>query len=259
MRRGFSTLGCPRLPLPDVRDLALRTGWTGLELLSSPDEPVHTGLDASQRRAARAALGEEVSVLAVNSYVHCGSTKAGDEQIVAELVAQAGLAADLGARAVRVFPGGEGMGADARMATRLRAAAEHLPEGVALWLETHDSHGTGEAVARVLELADDTRVRAIWDLAHPIAGGEPWRETLSVLRPHLAHVQLKDERSADDHFPVPLGEGHLPVADVVRGLDATGYAGWLSLEWERKWIPSADPLEDVLIKGRGWLREVRAG
>ncbi|MEV6927577.1 hypothetical protein AB0M46_24175 [Dactylosporangium sp. NPDC051485] len=102
-RLAFSTLGCPGLPLPEVAALARRTGWRGVELRSALDEPVHIGLSADGRRAAVAAL-EGVAVLRVASYVKVASRQVDDERCVADLLAEAALAADLGARAVRVFP-----------------------------------------------------------------------------------------------------------------------------------------------------------
>ncbi|MGW8885919.1 sugar phosphate isomerase/epimerase family protein [Streptomyces sp. NPDC055749] len=252
MRLAFSTLGCPGLPLPEVRDLAVRTGWAGVELLSAPDEPVHVGLTTGERRAARAALGTQISLVTLNSYVYCGTSSEGDEEVITRLLAEARLAADLGAQAVRVFPGGAGRGADARMAARLEAAAERLPDGTGLWLETHDTHRTGADVADLLDRVGHPRVRAIWDVGHSVAAGERWEDTLRALGSHLAHVQLKDERTGDAS-PMPLGSGDLPLSPLVQRLAHDGFAGWLSLEWERKWHPGAAPLEGVLVDARAWL------
>ncbi|MFC4996296.1 hypothetical protein ACFPIJ_00450 [Dactylosporangium cerinum] len=92
-------------PLSEVAALALRTGWHGLELRSAPDEPVHIGLSATGRQAAVEILGG-LATLCIASYVKVASGQVSDEQCVSDLLAEAGLAADLGARAVRVFPGG---------------------------------------------------------------------------------------------------------------------------------------------------------
>lgn len=251
-RLAFTTLGIPGAPLQEVVALARRSGWTGLELRSAPDEPVHTGLDVEARRRARAEL-EGVVLLALNSYVRCGDRARSDGEIVAAALAEARLASDLGARAVRVFPGaGEDPSprAEHRMVARLRSIAEELPEAVDIWLETHDSHRTGESVSRVLDAVGHPRVRAIWDVAHPPKDGEAWPRTLDLLGPHLAHVQVKDERPGE--VPLFLGEGEVPVAEVVRGLEASGYHGWYSLEYELKWHPEAPPLEEALTRGTAW-------
>ncbi|MFC4590206.1 sugar phosphate isomerase/epimerase family protein [Sphaerisporangium corydalis] len=275
----FSTLGCPGWPLEQVASMAARTGWPGLELRSAPDEPVHRGLTAAGRRAARSALAG-VTVLCVASYVKVAAppgppggpgvlgaglgnggagsgdeeVEAGDEEVVSALLAEAELARDLGAAAVRVFPGGQGDGQDDRRAVRrLRAVAPRLPDGVEVWLETHDSHPRGRDVARVLAEVGSPRVRAIWDAAHPWLAGETVAETAAALAPWLAHVQVKDRASVADPTPVPLGDGVLPLRQVLAALRELGYGGWVSLEWEHKWHPSATSLEHALQAGRAWL------
>ncbi|WP_460492549.1 sugar phosphate isomerase/epimerase family protein [Dactylosporangium cerinum] len=181
-RLAFSTLGCPGTPLSEVAALALRTGWHGLELRSAPDEPVHIGLSATGRQAAVETLGG-LATLCIASYVKVASGQVSDEQCVSDLLAEAGLAADLGARAVRVFPGGDDGHGDARAIARLRAVAPRLPGGVEIWLETHDSHPRGEDVVRVLSQVRDPRVRAIWDVRHPWAAGESVADTAKALAP----------------------------------------------------------------------------
>lgn len=256
-RLAFTTLGFPGAPLSEVAALAARSGWRGVEVRSADDEPVHTGLGAEARTRARRELSG-VTLLATNTYVRLGSGLA-DEQVVEHLLSEARLAADLGAPAIRVFPGADhARGGDDRtdvdavMVDRLRASLTRLPAGVDIWLETHDSHRTGAAIAAVLAQVDDPRVGAIWDVAHPLAAGEDWATTLEQLRPHLAHVQVKDQ--APGRIPLPLGEGDVPVADIVRALEADGYRGWYSLEYELKWHPDAPPLEEALRRSTRWWR-----
>jgi sugar phosphate isomerase/epimerase len=266
MRLAFSTLGCSGLPLRDVVALARQTGWPGVELRAAADEPVHTGLTSAQRARARAELAG-VTPLCVASYVKVAA-EGEDDACVADAIAHARLAADLGIGAVRVFPGGPIAGgpgsprpdvaADRRAARRLAAIAANLPDGVQVWLETHDSHPRGVDVARVLQLLGHDRVRAIWDVLHPWRVGEPLAVTAATLRPYLAHVQVKDVANATERTPLPLGAGTVPLRAALDllgrpGQNGKAYDGWLSLEWERKWYPSAVPLREALVASRAWL------
>jgi sugar phosphate isomerase/epimerase len=249
MRLAFSTLGCSGRPLHDVVALARESGWTGLELRAAPDEPVHTGLTGAQRAAARAEL-DGVPVVCIASYV-----KVAAPGCVADALSHAALASDLGAAAVRVFPGADEPGphADAMAVANLTAIAERLPDGIAIWLETHDSHARGTDVARVLGEVAHPRVRAIWDVLHTWRTGEPLTVTAAALHPYLAHVQVKDVASESDRTPLPLGTGAIPLADVLSLLRRQDYDGWLSLEWESKWHPGAGPLPEALVLGRAYL------
>jgi sugar phosphate isomerase/epimerase len=252
VKLAFSTLGCSGLPLRSVADLAERTGWQGVEVRSAADEPVHAGSPPAIRAAARADLAR-ITPVCIASYVRVATSTITDDDCVRALLAEAQLAKDLGAGAVRVFPGGDGPDPDNRAVRRLRAAANALPAGVQIWLETHDSHPRGQDIARVLRRVDHPQVRAIWDIAHPWLHGEEAIRTAQLLRPWLAHVQVKDQATVDDRTPVPLGTGVLPLRHALRALADLSYQGWLSLEWERKWHPTAAPIEEALPAARTWL------
>ena len=249
MRLAFSTLGCSGRPLREVAALARSSGWTGLELRAAPDEPVHTGLTAAQRAAALAEL-DGVPVLCIASYVRVAAE---GDSCVADAVAHAQLASDLGASAVRVFPGASAALADTAAVRHLAAIADRLPDGIEIWLETHDSHPRGVDVARVLGAVGHPRIRAIWDVLHPWLAGEPLTVTAAALHPYLAHVQVKDVASRDDRTPLPLGAGAIPLGDVLTLLQRQDYDGWLSLEWESKWHPAAGPLPEALAASRAHL------
>jgi len=244
----FSTLGCSGLPLADVVELARSSGWLGLELRAADDEPVHVGLSLDERVAARELLmSGGVTVLAVASYVKVARGEISDEECVADALAHAELARDLGAPFVRVFPGAEepGAEADARAVRRLNAIAARLPDGVSVLLETHDSHPQGVDIARVLSQVSGN-VGAIWDVMHPWRTGEPITVTKDLLAPYLKHVQVKDVRSPVERTPLPLGAGTIPLAEFYAALRELGYQGWMSLEWESKWHPEAVPLAEAL-------------
>lgn len=105
----------------------------------------------------------------------------------------------------------------------------------------------------MLATVDQPRVRRLWDVLHPWRHEEPVSETAATLAPWLAHVQIKDARSVTDLLPVFLGTGAVPLAEALDALQNMGYAGALSLEWEKKWHPDAAPLADALTRGSGWL------
>ncbi|NUT38155.1 MAG: sugar phosphate isomerase/epimerase [Hamadaea sp.] len=274
MRLAFSTLGCSGLPLREVVGLARETGWTGVELRAAADEPIHIGLSAEERAEVRAQL-DGVTALCVASYVKVAAeggpdgtaAEGSDDPVVADALAHARLAADLGIPAVRVFPGASAPGtgklspgaatpgpeADDRAVRRLTAIAGQLPDGVEIWLETHDSHPRGVDVARILQQVDHPHVRAIWDVMHPWRHGEPLTVSLAALHPYLAHVQVKDVLSPTERTPLPLGRGSIPLGDALALLRREAYTGWLSLEWESKWHPEAAPLREALVASRAWL------
>ncbi|NSC21843.1 sugar phosphate isomerase/epimerase, partial [Streptomyces albus subsp. chlorinus] len=143
MRLAFSTLGVPGMPLPDVLDLAGRAGFHGIELRAHPEEPVHPGLERRARREVAERFADAgLAPLCVAGYPRMAAT-GDDAPVLAEVRDLLELAAGLGAPYARVFPGGDGGGAeaDATAVRRLeRAAAMAGDLGVRVLLETHDSH-----------------------------------------------------------------------------------------------------------------------
>ncbi|MFH8368816.1 sugar phosphate isomerase/epimerase family protein [Streptomyces sp. NPDC018031] len=257
MKLAFSTLGVPGLPVPEVVGLATAHGYHGVELRAHAEEPVHPGLTAAERaRTAEVFRASGVEVLGVAGYVHVAGPGP-DEPVVDGLRDLTGLAADLGAPFVRVFPGGAEQPpgeADAAAARRLAVAGPYAAErGVRLLLETHDSHRTGAAVARVLDAAGPVEAGAIWDLMHPWLGGEEPADTFAALASHLGYVQVKDIAAAEDSTPLPLGAGVLPIGEVVELLSRAGWEGWLCWEYERRWYPQAAPLPPLLGPAREHL------
>ncbi|MBP0461171.1 sugar phosphate isomerase/epimerase family protein [Streptomyces montanisoli] len=260
MKSAFSTLGVPGMPIPDVVELAVSSGYQGVELRCHPEEPVHPGVGPG----ARAAVVDEfaragVEILTVAGYARAADTGVTDEAFREEIDGLLWLARDLGAPYVRVFPGGgdaPGPEADEVAARRLGAAAEVANDfGVRILLETHDSHRTGADAERVVAAVGHPRVGVLWDVMHTWLGGESPEVTSATLGPYLGYVQVKDIASAQDTTPLALGAGVLPLAECVGTLpDDT----WVCWEYEKRWYEQAAPLPELLPAGARHLADLAA-
>ncbi|MFD5099312.1 sugar phosphate isomerase/epimerase family protein [Streptomyces albidochromogenes] len=261
MKYAFSTLGVPGMPLRDVVRLANSTGYDGVELRAHPEEPVHPAIGAEERADVVERFDAAgVRILAVAGYAQVAAPGE-DEPVHQELRGLLALARDLGAPYVRVFPGGgdeqDQEEADAAAARRLGLAAETAADmGVRILLETHDSHRTGAAAARVLGPVGHKNVGALWDVMHTWLGGETPAAAHAVLAPHLGYTQVKDIASADDTTPLALGAGALPLDECVRLLDDDAWVCW---EYEKRWYPDAADLPGMLAAGREYLEHARTG
>lgn len=258
----FSTLGVPGMPVREVAALAADTGYQGVELRAHPEEPVHPGIGPGERVSVRGDFRRAgVSVLSVCGYARVAAAGP-DAPVLEEIAELVGLARDLRAPYVRVFPGGAPPDGEAdAVAVRRLAAAVGPAEaaGVRILLETHDSHRTGRSVARILSRAGrPTRAPeeapgAVWDVLHTWLGGEAPAASLEALSPFLGYVQVKDVASRQDPAPLPLGAGVLPLAEVLSGLSRPM---WLSWEYEKRWAPEAVPLPELLVPGREHLERL---
>jgi fatty-acyl-CoA synthase len=81
---------------------------------------------------------------------------------------------------------------------------------------------------------------------------------LDLLGARLAYAHVKAVRRPpaghDDWWLVLLGEGEVPVQEMPRALTRRGYAGWVSVEWEKKWHPEIPDPEIALPQHIEWLR-----
>ncbi|MGH8877509.1 MAG: sugar phosphate isomerase/epimerase family protein [Stackebrandtia sp.] len=237
---GFSTLGCPALPLDDVLSLAVEHGADLVQLRCAHDEPVNTGLSPAGRRevvSAFAAAGVGFGALA--TYI-----KLSNPDLLGPLDEHIALAVDLGAPALRLFPG------DVELETgreRLRRA-EELAEGtgVVLTVETHDEYLRGSQVAELL--AGTENVRAVWDILHTWRAGEAIADSLASLGPLLAEVQIKDVPSLTDRRPLAPGTGILPLREALAAVAAAEIDVPVIFEHEAKWRADADPFEPSLVE-----------
>ncbi|MEU5630174.1 sugar phosphate isomerase/epimerase family protein [Streptomyces rishiriensis] len=258
MKFAFSTLGVPGLPVSDVLRLAVAHGYHGVEVRAHPEEPVHPGLSPDERTAVAAEFkAAGVEILGIAGYARVAAP-GDDEPVLDEIRGLVGLARDLGAPFVRVFPGGSeeqpDADADAVAARRLGTAAEHAADlGVRILVETHDSHRTGADVIRIIGPVGHRQVGALWDVMHTWLGGEQPQDTYAALSPFLGYVQVKDIVSAEDTTPLALGDGVLPLAESVEVLTRNGWDGWLCWEYEKRWYEAAEPLEGLLDAGRAHL------
>ncbi len=254
MKIGVSTLGCPDWTLGEILSRGKAYGYDGIEwrglgpdldLTQSP--AFATPAAIAQTRQAHADAGLEICGLDSSARLaDVDPATWGENKDHAERMID--LAAALGAPTVRIF-GGDGPEGEpravtaSRVADRLRLLGDYAAQtqaGVCVVLETHDAFSTGAQVAEALRLCPHPQVGALWDLHHPYRQGETPTETWDALGPYVRQTHVKDSHPGGTYCL--LGEGDIPIMEMLHLLKGGGYDGWINLEWEKRWIPSlADP------------------
>lgn len=252
MRFAFSTLACPDWSIEEAAEAAERLGYDGVELRLLGGEVIDPRADAG-------AVEDAVRILRAHGREICAfdtSCTLNDPDVPERqsetLLAWIELARRLDVRILRVFGGADRPGTtvedgNRRVADALTAVAPEAERaGVIVALETHDAFASARRVAAVLAAVASTHVAALWDSHHPYRVGESADDVLRVLDGRIALVHVKDARRLDPAGHswqlVPLGEGEVPVPDILRLLRGADYSGYVSVEWEKKWHPElADP------------------
>jgi sugar phosphate isomerase/epimerase len=265
-RIAFSTLAFPDASLATAVSLGRKWGYGGVELRLIDGELIDPSMPAAARAAVkRTAVAAGLPIVAVDSSIRLTGEDPGPQ-----LRQFLELASDWESPLVRVFGGPLAAGDQARTA-QLQAAARALEAnvpvserlGVAVGVETHDAFSASSTLASLLEMVESGWVGAVWDSHHPHRMGEQAAEVHANLAGRVLLAQVKDARRAperDDGWQlVLLGEGEVPVQEMVGLLASGGYQGWVSVEWEKRWHPEIEEPEVALPQHRrlldSWLGE----
>lgn len=263
----FSTLGCPGWTLEQAADAAVAIGYGGLEIRMLDGAIIPPDLDASGRTRIREVMqSRELRTIGLGLSTRFTMPDGAErERMEQDLLAYLEMARELDVPFVRTFGGNleDGQATEAgidNVAESLNRLAPAAAEtGVTILLETHDAFCKGRDVARVLDQVASDRVMAVWDVHHPWRMGESIEETWACIGERTAHVHLKDAAHSDDGTfrLVLMGEGDVPNRAIVELLEANGYGGAYSAEWEKAWHPTIAEPEVALPQHfdtiMGWL------
>ena len=116
--------------------------------------------------------------------------------------------------------------------------------GVTLLLKTS---GIYADTARLRALMDDYAsdyLGALWHMHHPYRDrGESPDATIKNLGAYVKHVHLRDSDDAE-HYNL-VGEGSLPIGELMRALGSIDYDGFISLEWKPEWMEDLPDAEVI--------------
>lgn len=292
----FSTLACPDWTWFDVLKYGPRYGYDGVEIRQLAREvdllkvvDLQAG-NLARRRRELVDAGFAVCGLASSVRFDFPDANRIHEQIETGK-AYVNLAAELGARFVRVF--GDVLPADVGQSQK-SAALSRIGDGlnwlgeyaekfdIDILLETHGDFSNSHHVMALMSMPFPPTVGILWDTHHPWRFcGEELTETFDRIGKWVRHTHWKDsvaERSrpkataGDDAARqahslmsghreanyVLFGEGEFSSRHCLQLLSNAGYQGWYSLEWEKMWHPELDEPDVALPHFAQRFRELLA-
>lgn len=259
MKLAFSTLGCPEWDMERIIDAVRRYGYDGVEFRGLLDQidlvnvPEFMPAEIADTRIRLQAAGVLVSCLSSSVQVVAST---GDEvdrhAAVAHAKRYVEMAEAVEAPFVRLFCGNVPDGMEHSVA--LSRAVESLreigdfaqPRGVTAVVETHDAFVRSELLRELIHDTRHSAVGVLWDIHHPYRlAGESIPHTVNYLGEYIRYTHVKDslqDETGDDYTYTLLGNGDVPILPALRALRQLDYDGFLTLEWEKRWIPTlAEP------------------
>ena len=247
MKLSFSTLGCPDFDWSDICSTAKDFGFAGIELRGLGDEIFSVNakpfraenIDATIAKLKKLHL--EICCLSSGCALKYPERRA---EAINELTQYIDLAGRLGCPYIRIladekaYPDGE---VDDDVV--LSALDELIPlaeaKGVTLLIETNGVYADTGRLVRLLSRIESDNVGALWDIHHPYRFfGESPETTVQNLGAFIKHTHIKDSVMVDGKASYRLmGEGDLPIEDIMLALRSVNYEGYISLEWLKRYAP----------------------
>jgi len=115
---------------------------------------------------------------------------------------------------------------------RFREKVQYVKDRPVTLIHENEKAIFGEKGAQCLDLMktiDSPKLKTAFDFANFVQAGEKPLDNWPSLKPWSVHIHIKDALLADGKV-VPAGLGDGQLAPILRDLNTSGYAGFLSLE-----------------------------
>ena len=248
MKLAFSTLGCPDFSWSDIYSMAKDFGFDGIEMrgmgndiFSIRAQPFRPDqIDKTVANLRRMHI--EIPCLSSGCVLKDKHTWEATREEIKEYIL---LAEKLGAKYIRLLgdrkPDVEGDVDDEVVLAALKEVTPFAEEhGVILLVETNGVYSDTARLRDLLVRVESDNVAALWDIHHPYRfAGESPETTVQNLGVYIKYVHIKDSvRHADGSVQYKImGEGDMPVEQMIRALRSVNYEGYLSLEWVKYAAP----------------------
>ncbi len=238
MNLSFSTRGWADLSWEELVRTALDMKFTGIELYNIQKFPELTQRGGPFHKHKLAAVVRQLREKKLKLPCLDTSCDLSADGQVADVKMLLNLAYDLQAPCVGVCALTDNEDTLKEKLSQLLPLAEEL--GVKLLLKTSGIYSDTARLRRLLDSFASDGLGALWDMHHPYRDmGESADTTIKNLGEYVCHVHLRDSDDKDTYNLI--GEGTLPVAEMMLALSSINYDGFLSIEWKPEWM---DDLQD---------------
>lgn len=253
MKIAFSSLGCPGWSFEQILACAKENGYDAIEIrgigdvMRTEDIPEFRMQNRADTRKRLADAGITICALDTSVAFDRGYDRAA---VLEEGKKALEICNDMDIPFIRVF--GNKIAPDEAEEAALDRAAEGVKALCAyagsakVLLESHGHYVRTAQFNRVMTAVDDARAGILWDVAHTVD-----EDFYAVCKRWIKHVHFKDRLNG---ALCAVGDGELPLDEIVRKLIGEGYDGALSLEWEKRWHAELDEPEIAFPQFMAWVR-----
>lgn len=248
MKLAFSTLACPNFSWPEIYSMAKDIGFDGIEIrglgkdIFAVKSPPFTEAQLPETVRKLNALRLEIPCLSSDCCLKFADKAEENKKEITEYIQ---LAQKISCPYVRVLadlaPMAQGEVDDEIVLAQIRELIPLAEQaGVTLLIETNGVYADTARLRKLLERLSSDTVAALWDMHHPYRFmGEQPEQTVQNLGAYIKYVHVKDSIMTDGKVEYRMmGEGDLPIREMMRALQSICYEGYVSLEWVKRWSSS---------------------
>lgn len=252
----FSTLGCVDYSLEQIVSLAKKCSFDALEVRGIGGELNNTEIECFKPEKAAETRkyleNENIKLLSLGTSACCDKI-GNDELQIAKVFEEIDVASAMGFENIRVF--GNNIPEDyeivrKRVCHALSELCDYAKgKDVRVLLETHGDFSDEETLLPIIdEMGKYSNFAVIWDIAHSdLKYKSDWKSFYNAIKEKVVHIHVKDH-TREPFALTTMGEGDIPIREICDYLESDGYNGYFSLEWEKKWHPELENIEDALEK-----------
>ncbi len=253
MKLSFSTKGWYNISFEEFCDTAEDLGFKGIEL-HNIHNPLFTDKNGAfheytANMTKRKLFERKLSLACIDTICDL-SDEEKEDATISEVKACIDIAENLSIPYVRVRAEAEKKTEEnfafvTQMLEKLVPIAEN--KKIVLLIETKGMFADTAVLRDILENFASDSLAALWNVsAAYTAIGEKPDSIIKNLGAYVKHVQISDVRKAENGYEYCLiGEGELPMKDVMLALRSVNFDGFISLVWDPRWFEEIDDMEII--------------
>ena len=243
MKLSFSTRGWPELSWQEMIDTALDMGFGGIEVynLQKQDALKDRGSPFHKYQTAATVRQLRENKLQIPCFdTSCDLSQGSD--CLEDLVFLMETAHNMQVPYVVACALSDN---EEQVQENLQALVKTAEElDVTILLKTSGIYADTARLRRMMDFFASDQLAVLWDVHHPYRDyGESGDATIKNLGYYVRHVHLRD--SDDTGSYNLIGEGTMPIHDMIRALASINYDGFISLEWKPEWIADIQDREII--------------
>lgn len=244
MKYGFSTLSCPSWNFREIITSAKDLGYHGVEIrgisekMYAPKIKYFSDERIEDTMRYLDTLGIEIPMLTTGAEI---AVKGKEESALEEAYAYVDLASRLNVPYIRLLcastaaPSGGDRDIAAKLYIQICQYAQK--KRVSPLIETNGIFADTKLLKEFMDSVNCGNKGVLWDIHHPYRFmGESVDQTLSNIGKLIKYVHIKDSVMDKGQVVYKMsGYGDVPIQEAINKLRKSGYNGYLTYEWVKRW------------------------